>query len=85
MLAIKVIIEGLLLGSFLYLICAFGIRNGAIGMVHLYSEEVQKRVVELGLTTEENIRNRNIYFKITCLIGYIAYVLICVYFINKAR
>ena len=85
MLAIKVIIEGLLLGFFLYLICAFGIRNGAIGMVHLYSEEVQRRVVELGLTTEENIRKRNMFFKVICLIGYIAYVLICVYLINKAR
>ena len=43
MLAIKVIVEGLGLGFLLYLICAIGIKNGAVGMVHLYSSEVQKR------------------------------------------
>ncbi len=32
MLALKVIIEGLGLGFLLYLICAIGIRNGAVGM-----------------------------------------------------
>ena len=35
MLIVKVIIEGLGLGFLLYLMCAIGIRNGAIGMVHL--------------------------------------------------
>ena len=33
---IKLIMEGLGLGFLLYLICAIGIRNGAIGMAHLY-------------------------------------------------
>ena len=61
--AIKVISEGLLLGLILYLICAFGIRNGAIGMVHLYSPEVRKRVIELGLTTEDKIRRKALYFR----------------------
>ncbi len=32
MIVIKVIIEGLGLGFLLYLICAIGIRNGAVGM-----------------------------------------------------
>ena len=36
MLAIKLILEGLGLGFLLYLVCAAGIRNGAIGMVHLH-------------------------------------------------
>ena len=85
MLAVKVVSEGLLLGFFLYPICAFGIRNGAIGMVHLYSDAVKKRVVELGLTTEDRIRKRGAYFRCICLTGYIAYVLICVYGINKTR
>ena len=35
MLAIKLIAEGLGLGFLLYLICVIGIRNGAVGMVHL--------------------------------------------------
>ena len=32
----KVLIEGLILGILLIGICAIGIRNGAVGMVHLY-------------------------------------------------
>lgn len=37
MFAVKLIAEGLGLGFLLYLICAIGIRNGAVGMVHLSS------------------------------------------------
>jgi len=80
-----VILEGLGLGFLLYLICAIGIRNGAVGMVHLYSEAVQKRVVELGLTTREKIRQRGKIFRSICIPGYFIYVLTCVYGINGAR
>ena len=55
MLAIKLILEGLGLGFLLYLICAVWIRNGAIGMVHLYDKKVQNRVVRFGMTTREAI------------------------------
>ena len=85
MLAIKLILEGLGLGFLLYLICAIGIRNGAVGMVHLYDRKVQERVVELGLTTAEQIRKRSIGFRSLCLPGYLIYVLICVYVINGTR
>ena len=85
MLAIKLIAEGLGLGVLLYLICAVGIRNGAIGMVHLYDQKVQERVVGLGLTTAGQIRKRGIWFRSLCLPGYLIYVLICVYGINGAR
>lgn len=85
MLAIKLIAEGLGLGFLLYLICAIGIRNGAVGMVHLYDQKVQERVIELGLTTAEAIRKRSIWFRSLCLPGYLIYVLICVYVINGAR
>ena len=85
MLAIKLIAEGLGLGFLLYLICAIGIRNGAVGMVHLYDQKVQERVVELGLTTVGQIRKRSIWFRCLCLPGYLVYVLICVYWINGAR
>lgn len=79
------ILEGLGLGILLVLVCAFGIRGGAVGMVHLYSPEVQERCVELGLTTREAIRRRRIRFKALCIPGYIAYVLLCVYAVNGAR
>ena len=85
MLAIKLIAEGLGLGFLLYLICANGIRNGAVGMVHLYDEKVQERVCVLGLTIAEEIRKRSMRFKSLCLPGYLVYVLICVYPINGAR
>ena len=85
MLAIKLIAEGLGLGFLLYLICVIGIRNGAVGMVHLYDKKVQERVVELGLTTAGQIRKRSILFRSLCFPGYLIYVLICLYLINGAR
>ena len=85
MIALKLILEGLGLGFLLYLICAIGIRNGAVGMVHLYDQKVQERVIQLGLTTAEAIRKRSLRFRSLCLPGYLIYVLICVYVINGAR
>ena len=82
MLVIKVVLEGLLLGFLLYLVCAIGIRNGAVGMVHLYDEKVQKRVIELGLASAEEIKKRSIAFKALCIPGYVVYVLLCVFVIN---
>ena len=81
----KVLLEGLGLGVLLVLVCLFGIRNGAVGMVHLYEAEVQARVVTLGLTTREKIERNKKLFKAVCLPGYIAYVLVCVYAIIGAR
>ena len=82
---IRVILEGLGLGILLILVCAVGIRNGAVGMVHLYSPEVQKRCIELGMTTKEKIKRNSLIFKAVCVPGYIAYVLVCVYAINGAK
>ena len=85
MLVTKLIVEGLGLGALLVLICAAGIRNGAIGMVHLYDQKVQDRVVRLGMTTAEAIRKRSKLFRSLCLPAYMIYVLVCVYAINGAR
>ena len=85
MIALKLLLEGLGLGFLLYLICAVGIRNGAVGMVHLYDKKVQDRVVALGLTTVEKIRKRSALFRGLCLPGYLIYVLLCVYLINGTR
>lgn len=81
----QVILEGLGLGILLVLVCAFGIRKGAVGMVHLYSPAVQNRCVELGLTTHERVKRNSTLFKACCIPGYIAYVLVCVYAVNGAR
>lgn len=82
---VQVILEGLGLGVLLVLVCAFGIRKGAVGMVHLYSAAVQERCVAQGLTTHERIKRNAIIFKLCCLPGYIAYVLVFVYAVNGAR
>ena len=82
---LQVILEGLGLGALLVLVCAAGIRKGAVGMVHLYSQAVQQRCVKLGLTSPERIRRNSLLFKAVCVPGYIGYVLVCVYAINDAR
>lgn len=82
---LKTILEGVGLGVLLALVCAIGIRKGAVGMVHLYSPAVQDRCVELGLTTHEKIRRNAFLFKLVCIPGYIAYVLVFVYAVNGAR
>lgn len=56
----QVLLEGLGLGVLLVLVCWFGIRKGAVGMVHLYHEDVQERCVKLGLTTREKIRRNSL-------------------------
>ena len=81
----KVLLEGLILGILLILVCAVGIRKGAVGMVHLYHADVQERCVAMGLTTHEKIRRNSAVFKACCIPGYIAYVLVCVYAVNGAR
>lgn len=79
------LLEGVGLGVLLILVCAFGIRNGAVGMLQLYHKDVQDRCVELGLTTHEKIKRNSLMFKAICLPMYIVYVLVCVYVLNGAR
>ena len=51
--AVKIIVEGVLLGALLALFCAVGIRGGAVNMVFLYHRDVQDRCVENGLITRK--------------------------------
>ena len=85
MMILQVILDGIGLGVLLILVCAIGICKGAVGMVHLYSQEVQERCVTLGLTTHAKIKRNALIFKAVCVPGYISYVLVCVYGINGAR
>lgn len=85
MMILQVILEGIGLGVLLILVCAVGIRKGAVGMVHLYNPEVQERCVTLGLTTHKKIKRNTLVFKAVCVPGYIAYVLVCVYALNGAQ
>ncbi|MBR3763641.1 MAG: hypothetical protein IKK57_03705 [Clostridia bacterium] len=56
MLPILLAAESIVMCFALLLVCVVGIANGPVGLVMLYEEDVQARVVELGLTTKERIR-----------------------------
>lgn len=50
------LMEGIVMSFLLLIVCVIGIANGPVGLVVLYEEDVQARVVELGCTTKEKIR-----------------------------
>ena len=50
------VIEGIALCFWLLFVCVVGIANGPAGLVVFYEQDVQDRVVELGLTTKEKIK-----------------------------
>ena len=50
------VLEGIVMCFVLLLVCVVAIANGAVGVVALYENDVQKRVVELGYTTEKKIK-----------------------------
>lgn len=79
------ILEGIGLGCLLVIVCGFGIRKGTIGMLHLYDQKVQDRCIAMGLTTKEKIKRNSLIFKLICIPGYLVYVILCVYGINKAQ
>ncbi len=81
----KTVLEGCGLGIILILVCAFGIRKGAIGMIQLYNQDVQQRCIELGLITPKKIKLTSLRFKVFALPVYIVYILVCVYVINQAK
>ncbi len=55
-----VFFEGIVMCFVLILVCVVGIRNGAVGVVTFYEKNVQKRVVELGMTTEKEIKRSSV-------------------------
>ena len=81
----KIIIEGMLLGALLVLVCAIGIRNGAVNMVFLYHQDVQDRCVKNGLITQEKIKQNRTLFKSLGIPLYFIFVLVSTYAVNGAR
>ena len=62
--AVKIIVEGVILGTLLVLFCAIGIRGGAVNMVFLYHRDVQDRCVENGLITRKKIKHNKRLLKV---------------------
>ena len=61
-------IEGIVMCFVLLIVCVVGIANGPVGLVLLYEDDVQQRVVELGLTTKEKIRRNFILCSIALFV-----------------
>ena len=80
-----IIIEGLALSFLLLLICVIGIADGPEGSVYFYEQDVQERVVELGLITKERIKKRFLIAGISFMITLLFLVPVAVYFVNGAR
>ena len=81
----KIVIEGILLGALLVLVCAIGIRNGAVNMVFLYHQDVQDRCVNKGLITKDKIKQNMKLFKSLGIPLYFIFVLVSAYVVNGAR
>ena len=65
------VMEGIVMCFILLIYCAVGIANGPVGLVVLYEDDVQAKVVELGLTTKEKIRKS---FIISCIVLFLPLV-----------
>ncbi len=79
-----ILIEGIALSFFLLITCVIGIANGPAGLAVLYEQDVQDRVVALGLTTKKKLRRS---FLLTCLALYLPVLIltpVMVYGINGA-
>ena len=79
-----ILLEGILMCFILLLVCVIGIANGPVSMVTLYEKDVQQRVVELGLTTKENIRKTTIFSGIALFAPTLILVPLMVYGYNGA-
>lgn len=79
------ILEGLAMAFWLLLVCVVGIRNGAVGLVTFYENDVQDRVVELGLTTRERIKKASALSGLALFIPLLTVVPAVVWLYNRVN
>ena len=77
-----VVFEGIVMCFILLMYCVVGIRNGAVGLVCLYEDDVQNRVVELGLVSKKQIKKQFIISTIILFVPLFTLVPYMVYGIN---
>ncbi|MBE6846501.1 MAG: hypothetical protein E7508_12575, partial [Ruminococcus sp.] len=80
-----ILLEGIVMCFCLLIVCVTGISKGPVGLVVFYEDDVKKRVVELGLTTEERIKRNTALASAALFIPMLIFVPAMVYFINGAR
>jgi hypothetical protein len=80
-----VVFEGLILSFWLLLICVVGMaKEGPVGLVLFYEQEVQDRVIELGLTSKERIKKTSIISGLAMWIPMLIVIPAIVHFYNGA-
>ena len=78
-----IVFEGLILSFWLLLICVVGIaKDGPVGLVVFYEQEVQDKVVKLGLTTKERIKKISIISTMALFLPMVTVFPAIVYFYN---
>lgn len=77
-----ILVEGIVMCFALLIVCVVGIANGPVGLVLLYENDVQERVVELGLTTKEQIKRNFIICSIALFVPQFVLPPLMVYGIN---
>ena len=79
-----ILIEGIVMCFVLLIVCVVGIANGPVGLVVFYEPDVQKRVVELGYTTEKEIKRRTVLVSLLLFVPLFVLPPLMVYGINGA-
>ena len=79
-----IVLEGIVMCFILLITCVIAIANGAVGGVALYEEDVQKRVVELGYTTNRQIKKTTMILSLALFVPLFTLVPFMVYCINGA-
>jgi hypothetical protein len=78
-----VVFEGLVMSFWLLLVCVVGIaKDGPVGLIVFYEQEVKDRVIELGLTTKDRIKKINVITALALFIPLLVVVPTVVYFYN---
>lgn len=77
-----IVFEGIVMCFILLMYCVVGIRNGAVGLVCLYEDDVQNRVIELGLVTKKQIKKQFIISTIVLFVPLFTLVPYMVYGVN---
>ncbi|MBR3839704.1 MAG: hypothetical protein IKM20_01030 [Erysipelotrichales bacterium] len=74
--------EGIVMCFILVMYCIIGIRNGAVGLVCLYEDDVQERVIELELVTKGQIKKQFLVSAVVLFIPLFTLVPYMVYVVN---
>ena len=80
-----ILLEGIVMCFILLIYCAVGIRNGAIGLVCLYENDVRERAIELGLVTRKQIKTQLIISSIVLFVPLFTLVPYMVYGVNGVK